>query len=57
VSDLRPGGTAAFYDQTINDDRLTDVISDSGFVKAGTRLVVREVEGMRIVVRPMSDKT
>lgn len=51
VTDLRPGGTAAFYDQAIGDVRMIDVISDSGYVPAGVEVVVRQVEGTRVVVR------
>jgi membrane-bound serine protease (ClpP class) len=52
VSDLKPGGSAEF---PFGDDRrLTPVVSDSGFVAAGTKLAVREVHGNRVVVRPMA---
>lgn len=51
VTDLRPGGSAAFHDPALGDARITDVVSDSGFVRAGAELVVREVEGNRVVVR------
>ena len=51
MTDLRPGGTAAFHDPALNDARTADVISDTGFVRAGTEVVVREVQGNRIVVR------
>jgi membrane-bound serine protease (ClpP class) len=51
VTDLRPGGTAAFHDDSIGDARITDVISDSGFVGAGKEVVVRQIEGNRVVVR------
>ena len=50
VSDLRPGGSAEF--PYADDRRITAVVSDSGFVPAGTRLAVREVRGNRVVVRP-----
>lgn len=53
VTDLRPGGTASFRDETINDVRVTDVVTDRGYVPAGTRVVVRSVEGNRVVVRPL----
>lgn len=45
-SDLRPIGIARFGDARI------DVVSEGGYVRAGTRVRVREVEGGRIVVRP-----
>jgi membrane-bound serine protease (ClpP class) len=52
VSDLKPGGTAEF--PYADDRRITAVVSDSGFVAAGTKLSVREVHGSRIVVRPIT---
>jgi membrane-bound serine protease (ClpP class) len=52
VSDLRPGGSAEF--PYADDRRVTAVVSDSGFVSAGTRLTVREVRGNRVVVRPLA---
>ncbi len=51
VTDLRPGGAAAFTDESINDTRVADVVSDSGFVRANTPVIVREVHGNRVVVR------
>jgi membrane-bound serine protease (ClpP class) len=51
VTDLRPGGKAAFHDPALGDDRVTQVVSESGFVIEGTELVVREVAGNRVVVR------
>jgi membrane-bound serine protease (ClpP class) len=51
VTDLRPGGTAQFLDEGINESRTTDVVSDSGFVAKGAKVVVREVHGNRVVVR------
>jgi hypothetical protein len=51
MTDLRPGGTAAFLDPAINDLRGTDVISESGFLRAGTAVVVREASLNRIIVR------
>ncbi len=44
-SDLRPVGVARFGETRV------DVISEGGYVAAGTRVRVREVEGGRIVVR------
>ena len=52
VTDLRPGGTAEFIDDTTNDLRSVDVICDAGFVSRGANVVVREVRGVRIIVRP-----
>jgi membrane-bound serine protease (ClpP class) len=51
VTELRPGGTAEFYDQTIADRRPASVVSESGFVPPGAKIVVREVAGNHIVVR------
>jgi hypothetical protein len=54
VSDLRPGGTAkyAISESDPDDTANADVVSDRGFVPAGTRLAVVEVHGNRVVVRP-----
>jgi membrane-bound serine protease (ClpP class) len=52
VTDLRPGGQASFYDEATADSRVADVVCDSGFVPAGTGVVVKHIEGNRIVVRP-----
>jgi membrane-bound serine protease (ClpP class) len=49
VSELKPGGTARF--PYAADVRNTSVVSESGFVSAGTKVVVREVQGNRVVVR------
>lgn len=51
VTDLRPGGTVEFRDESIDDNRIADVISDSGFVAAGQEVAVREVHGTHVVVR------
>ncbi|PKR79032.1 hypothetical protein CEY16_04585 [Halalkalibacillus sediminis] len=47
---LRPAGTAV-----IDDERL-DVVSEGGFIAAGTKIKVVKVEGSRIVVREVHDK-
>lgn len=52
VSELKPGGSAEF--PYADDRRITAVISDSGYVKAGTKISVREVQGNRVVVRPIT---
>jgi membrane-bound ClpP family serine protease len=44
---LRPAGTARF------GDRLVDVVSDGDFVQPGTSVRVVEIEGNRVVVRPI----
>ncbi len=51
VTDLRPGGKAAFHDPALGDERITQVVSDSGFVINGSPLIIREVAGNRVVVR------
>jgi membrane-bound serine protease (ClpP class) len=51
VSELKPGGSAEF--PYADDRRTTAVISDGGYVSVGTKLVVREVQGNRVVVRPV----
>lgn len=50
MTDLRPGGSAQFLDPA-GAVHVLSVVSDSGFVGAGTKIVVREVQGNRIVVR------
>jgi membrane-bound serine protease (ClpP class) len=53
VTDLRPGGTARFaITDVAGDTANADVVSDRGFIEAGTGLVVVEVAGNRVVVRP-----
>jgi len=51
ISELRPGGSAEFFDPAIADKRIAFVVSESGFLSAGTDLVVREVIGPSVVVR------
>jgi len=53
TTDLRPGGSASFADGVLGDTRIVAVVSDSGYVSAGATLIVREVHGNRIVVRPV----
>jgi membrane-bound serine protease (ClpP class) len=47
VTDLRPSGTGLF-----GDERL-DVVSESEWIKQGTRIRVVSAEGYRHVVRPV----
>lgn len=49
VTDLRPGGTVGFPFGA--DQRSASVVSEDGYVVAGTRVIVRQVEGNRVVVR------
>ncbi len=51
ISELRPGGSAEFFDPSISDKRIAFVVSETGFEPAGTEIVVREVIGPSIVVR------
>lgn len=54
-TDLRPGGSALFYDYQLGEMRSVSVISDRGFIPAGTKLHVVEVSGNRILVRPSQE--
>ncbi len=54
TSDLRPGGSAMFFDSAAGDQRLFSVVSDRGFVAINTDVIVQEVGGGRLVVRPVS---
>ena len=51
LTDLRPGGTVQFYDAALQGPRNVDVICDSGFIPAGSKVVVHEVLGSTLVVR------
>jgi membrane-bound ClpP family serine protease len=51
TSELRPGGSAEFFDPIIADRRIAFVISESGYLPIGADIVVREVSGPSIVVR------
>ncbi len=53
VTDLRPGGSAEFVDLSIGSTRPVAVVSETGYVSAGARLIVRESRGNHIVVRPV----
>ena len=47
VSDLRPSGAVEI------DGRPVDVVTESGYVEAGTKVRVVRVEGARVVVEPL----
>ena len=49
TTQLVPGGKALF------GDRLVDVMADGEFIERGEAVVVVEVEGYRVVVRPASE--
>ena len=51
LTDLRPSGRATFLDEIVDDQRVTDVVAERGYVRAGTPVVVRDRDGLRIVVR------
>jgi membrane-bound serine protease (ClpP class) len=51
TTNLKPGGSAEF--PYADDRRKTAVVSDAGFVEAGTKVAVIEVRGNRVVVRPI----
>jgi membrane-bound serine protease (ClpP class) len=53
VTDLRPGGVASFFDDATNDSRTTNVVCECGYVRATSPVMVREVSGNRVVVRPV----
>ena len=46
--DLRPAGKLR-----LDDDRLLDVVSDSGYIDDGTQLKVVAIDGNRVIVRPV----
>lgn len=47
VTELRPAGRACFGDDYI------DVTTESGFVDAGKRVQIIEIDGLRVVVKPV----
>jgi membrane-bound serine protease (ClpP class) len=51
VTELKPGGTGEFFDPGLSDRRTTSVVSESGFIPQGSKIVVREVANNHIVVR------
>jgi membrane-bound serine protease (ClpP class) len=51
VTELKPGGTVEFFDPGIADRRSASVVSESGFVPQGSKVIVREVANNHIVVR------
>jgi len=52
ASELKPGGSAVFFDPAVSSERQVAVISDAGFVPPGTSVVVREVAGNRVIIHP-----
>ena len=53
ASDLKPGGSAEF--PYADDSRTTAVVSESGYISAGAKIVVRDVSGNRVVVRKFAE--
>jgi hypothetical protein len=53
VTELKPGGSAEFMDLSLGDVRTIAVISESGYVPAGSKLVVRESRANHVLVRPV----
>ncbi|HYO10772.1 MAG TPA: hypothetical protein VER17_17545 [Tepidisphaeraceae bacterium] len=51
VSELKPGGAVKFITDSYPEGRIAAVVSESGYVAAGSNVVVREVAGNRVVVR------
>lgn len=51
ITELRPGGMAAFHDPVLGDVRQIDVISDTGYIPAGTKIVARAVAVDQVTVR------
>lgn len=52
LNDLRPGGSATFYDSAIADVRVFSVISGAGYIPRGSKVVVLDNRDNRIIVRP-----
>jgi hypothetical protein len=57
ITDLRPGGSAQFADPATGDTRITDVISESGYIPAHSKVSVRALRGSYAVVRPVTQIT
>jgi membrane-bound serine protease (ClpP class) len=52
LNDLKPGGSATFYDSAIADVRVFSVISGAGYIPRGSKVVVLDNRDNRIIVRP-----
>jgi membrane-bound serine protease (ClpP class) len=53
MSELKPGGSAKFYDPITGEQRVFSVSSDVGYIPHGTKIAVRSNGDNRIVVRPV----
>lgn len=51
VTDLKPGGSVKFLTESYPNGRIASVVSDSGYVRNGTPVIVTNVGGNRVVVR------
>jgi len=51
VTPLKPGGSAEFTDADGPQTQVLSVVSESGYLPAGSPVVVREVGGGRLIVR------
>lgn len=56
VTDLHPGGSAQFPDPEHGQERIADVISESGYVVKGSPVTVRELRGAYAVVRTVASE-
>jgi membrane-bound serine protease (ClpP class) len=55
LTDLKPGGTARIaVDESGASFRDVNVVCDRGFIAAGSKLVIVDVEGTQVVVRPFT---
>jgi len=54
ITDLRPGGTAQFPDPATGDYRIAPVVSESGYLTANTKIIVRELRGSYAIVRTVA---
>jgi membrane-bound serine protease (ClpP class) len=53
LSELKPGGSATFFDPVSGEPRVFSVISDVGYIPRGTRIAVRTNADNHVVVRPI----
>jgi membrane-bound serine protease (ClpP class) len=51
VTELKPGGSAEFFDPATADRKITAVISESGFIVPGSEVIVREASAAAVIVR------
>jgi len=51
ATELKPGGSAEFFDPELSGSRVASVVSESGYIPLGTEIVVRTVDGPTVIVR------